>query len=198
MTFTPNIPQASQSLGQTQQPIQNNFTNYNNLVSVDHVAPNALNQGNHKQVTFYQYGAAPYTTGANQSFLYTLNASAAGSQLVYQPTIVNPGFAVPVSPRAIARILRTNLPLTYSVVGGPYGASTQFNTAAPTSISLTSFIFNFASSLATTDYFVYISVENILSGGVCCGISTKTNAGFTVYHNVPNPVSNMYFTVMVY
>lgn len=199
MTFTPNIPQATQSLGQTQAAIQNNFTNYNNVVSVDHVTPNALNQGNHKQVTFYQYGSAPYTTGANQSFLYALNASASGSQLVYQPTVVNPGFAVPVTPRAVARILRVNAPLAYSVVGGPYGASTVFNTAAPTTTSLTQFTFNFASALATTDYFVYISLENITNGGgISCVTTTKTTSGFVVYHNVPNPVVNAYFTVMVF
>lgn len=194
MTFTPNIPQASQSLGQTQQPIQNNFTNYNNLVSVDHVAPNALNQGNHKQVTFYQYGAAPYTTGANQSFLYTLNASAAGSQLVYQPTIVNPGFAVPVSPRALGRISRTGA-TTYSLVGGAYGASTSFNAAAPTGGFSNSFVFNFLSPLATTDYFVMISLESNVNNP--CSINTKTTSGFNVTFGA-SATPPTFFAIMVF
>lgn len=52
MTFTPNIPQSGQSLGQTRDAIRNNFSNYNTVVSVDHVAPNAAGQGEHQQVTF--------------------------------------------------------------------------------------------------------------------------------------------------
>ncbi len=52
MTFTSNIPQSGQSLGQTRDSVRNNFGNYNTVVSVDHVAPNASGQGQHKQVTF--------------------------------------------------------------------------------------------------------------------------------------------------
>lgn len=197
MSFTPNIPQVTQSLGQTQAAVFNNFANYNTVISVDHVAPNALNQGNHNQVTFYQYGSAPYTMGANKSFLYALNASNAGSQLVYQPTVVNPGFAVPVSPRAIARILRVPGP-TYSVVGGPYGAGTQFNTAAPTNAANTSFTFNFISNLATADYFVMFSDEGTFPfASAISFISNKTQSGFQV-NLQGSAATNVNYSIMVF
>lgn len=56
MSFTANIPQSGQTLGQTRQEIQDNFTNYNTVVSVDHVAPNSLGQGKHKQSTYPSQG----------------------------------------------------------------------------------------------------------------------------------------------
>lgn len=59
MSFTPNIPQTGQSLGQTQAAIQNNFTNYNTVVSQDHQAPNNSGQGKHIKSTYMVQGSAP-------------------------------------------------------------------------------------------------------------------------------------------
>jgi hypothetical protein len=49
------VPQANQSLGQTQNPILTNFTVIDTTYSTDHVTFNALsNQGLHNKVTFVQ------------------------------------------------------------------------------------------------------------------------------------------------
>lgn len=62
MTFTSGIPQSGQSLGQTKQKIQDNFTNYNNLISVNHVSPNSGGQGKHKFCEFPSQSTSPATT----------------------------------------------------------------------------------------------------------------------------------------
>jgi hypothetical protein len=59
MSFTPNIPNTGQSLGQTKVAIQNNFTNYNTVMSVDHVAPNDTGQGKHKHSTYVAQSSDP-------------------------------------------------------------------------------------------------------------------------------------------
>ena len=61
MSFTPSIPQSGQTLGQTQQSVQNNFTNYNNVVSQDHVSPNSTGQGKHNKSTYKEQGSDPVT-----------------------------------------------------------------------------------------------------------------------------------------
>ena len=70
MTFTPNIPTTGQSLGNTRDMIRNNFTNYNDVVSVNHVAPNDPNQGKHNFLQMPDQAAAP-TTAANELGLYS-------------------------------------------------------------------------------------------------------------------------------
>lgn len=67
MTFTSNIPSQGQTLGQTRDAIQDNFTNYNNTISQDHIPPNSpvpfsAGQGKHNQLTMPAYLANP-TTG---------------------------------------------------------------------------------------------------------------------------------------
>lgn len=61
MTFTSGIPQSGQSLGQTRDPIRNNFTNYFNTMSVDHVAPNSTGAGKHNQSTYTSQASDPAT-----------------------------------------------------------------------------------------------------------------------------------------
>jgi hypothetical protein len=65
MTFSPNIPQTGQSLGQTRDPIRNNFTNYSNTISQDHVGPNGgpgpTVAGKHNKSTYVVQSADPVT-----------------------------------------------------------------------------------------------------------------------------------------
>lgn len=81
MTFTPDIPQTGQSLGATRDPIRNNFTNYNTLVSVNHVAPNAVGQGKHKFVEMPVQSPDPATL-AGEGGLFTKTTSSS-SELFY-------------------------------------------------------------------------------------------------------------------
>lgn len=61
MTFTTGIPTAAQSLGETQQPIQDNFTVLNTTISQDHVAMNTAGAGKHKFAHLVVQGSAPST-----------------------------------------------------------------------------------------------------------------------------------------
>ena len=69
MTFTPNIPTTGQSLGNTRDAIRNNFTNYNDVISVNHYAPNLAEQGKHKFIQMPEV-AAPPATLPNEIGLY--------------------------------------------------------------------------------------------------------------------------------
>jgi hypothetical protein len=67
--FTSNIPLVGQSLGFTQQLVNNNFGNYNGLIGVDHYAPNTGNQGKHMKVTMPIQATKP-TTLSNEVCCY--------------------------------------------------------------------------------------------------------------------------------
>lgn len=67
MTFTGGIPQPGQSLGQTQAAVNNNFANYFNAFSVNHVQPNGdgtYPQGKHELCEFVSQAESPATTSA--------------------------------------------------------------------------------------------------------------------------------------
>ncbi len=67
MTFTGSIPQTGQSLGQTRDNIRDNFTNYNDTMSVNHVPPNGAGgypQGKHTFAEFVVQAQSPPTTTA--------------------------------------------------------------------------------------------------------------------------------------
>lgn len=74
MTFTSLIPASGQSLGFTKQKIQDNFTNYFNVMSINHVAPNASGEGKHKFVQMPQQVAAP-STAVNEIALYSKDST---------------------------------------------------------------------------------------------------------------------------
>src|ERR1700679_1659240 len=59
MQYLNNVPQASQSLGQTQVPIQANFTTIDAAFQQDHVPYTLSGQGKHNQVTFPVQSPAP-------------------------------------------------------------------------------------------------------------------------------------------
>ena len=183
MTFTPNIPQSGQSLGQTRDAVRNNFTNYNTVVSVDHVAPNSSGEGQHKQVTLNTFGAFPYAASGSESFAGSINASAAGTQLVYQPSVAT--IYVPVSPRALCRIHRAAG--VFSLGNGPYGAGTNFNVGSVTTIGSSLVQVNFSSALATADYFVFVNSDASLgTQSASFGIVTKLTTSFQISINGAN------------
>ena len=79
--YTTGIPTAAQSLGITQQPIQDNFTVLDTTLSVNHVAMNTVGAGKHKFVQMPIQASAPTTLG-NEGALYTKNTGT-GSDLYY-------------------------------------------------------------------------------------------------------------------
>lgn len=83
MTFTPNIPATGQSLGSSRTQVLNNFTNYFNTVSQDHVAPNATGQGKHNKSTYPDQASDPVTI-VNEIAAYGKSISGV-SQLFLRP-----------------------------------------------------------------------------------------------------------------
>lgn len=184
-----------QSLGSSRTQILGNFTNYNNLVSVDHVAPNDVDQGQHLQVTFNDFGDfASYVTAGNQSFLYSFDGSNSGSNLVYQPSIVTQPTKVPVTPRAVCRVAFNGATWSLSA-NGPYGANSTFNVGSITSTSTSQFTVNFTNNLGSSDYFVMYSVEGTTAGLNNMCISTKAIGSFVVKIQVSVGVQNIAFMV---
>ena len=76
MSFTPDIPDKDQSLGETVDDFRNNYLNYFNTISRNHVAPNKIGAGTHKFIQFVKQPNSPLpTTGKNEVALYNrLNA----------------------------------------------------------------------------------------------------------------------------
>lgn len=73
MTYTTGIPTAVQSLGQTQQSIQDNFTVLDTTITADHVQMNLSGQGRHNWCRYQINPTSPPTTGAAEIMTYSLN-----------------------------------------------------------------------------------------------------------------------------
>ena len=86
--INPNIPDATHDPADDQGPMQNNFSNINSYLQVDHTDPAATNAGQHKQVTFATNNVPSLPTptfgGNNIGVLFT-NTVAGGTvdQLFY-------------------------------------------------------------------------------------------------------------------
>lgn len=86
--INPNIPDASHDPADDQGPMQNNFSNINSYLQVDHTDPAATNAGQHEQVTFATNNVPSLPTptfgGNNIGVLFT-NTVAGGTvdQLFY-------------------------------------------------------------------------------------------------------------------
>lgn len=83
MTFTPNIPTTGQSLGNTRDAIRNNFTNYNNVISENHYAPNNANEGKHKYLQMPEEAADP-ATAVNEGAVYVKQGTGTVAQLFWR------------------------------------------------------------------------------------------------------------------
>ncbi len=82
MSFTPNIPLATQSLGQTRQSIVDNMAILRSTLAVDHVDVNSSPNGYHKVIHYQNQAANPSTVaGVGQLYTRTLNSD---QQLVFK------------------------------------------------------------------------------------------------------------------
>ena len=77
MTYTPNVPLATERIAATQAPINANFTSANTFFGLDHVAFDAAgNNGKHKYVTMIDETATPPTPGASECAIYSKTTAA--------------------------------------------------------------------------------------------------------------------------
>jgi len=70
VNFTPNIPTTGQTLGGTRDNIRNNFTNYYDNMTKNHVDVNQADRGKHKFLQMPDQASAP-ATAANEIGLYS-------------------------------------------------------------------------------------------------------------------------------
>ncbi len=70
-TWTPNIPSQGQKLGNTRDPIRNNFTAAFNAMAADHFSFGQPNFGRHNKIRFPKVQTQSPGTGTNEYAVYT-------------------------------------------------------------------------------------------------------------------------------
>jgi len=78
MAYDNNVPQATQTISATQQPIHDNFADIETLIQVNHVGFNVADEGKHKFVTFPVQAVTPVPAAGDINFFsrtspYTAN-----------------------------------------------------------------------------------------------------------------------------
>lgn len=82
MAYTNNVPQANQRIKDTQSPIQQNFVEIQNLITVNHGDFGAADAGKHKFVQFPQQSAAA-STAALEMAMYAKNSTLTSQTELY-------------------------------------------------------------------------------------------------------------------
>jgi len=173
MTFQANIPATGQSLGNSRPQVLGNFTNYFNVISQDHVAPNLVNpsQGKHKKSTYVDQGSDPITA-VNEIALYGKSVGASpqselflareGGGAIIQMSVGNP----------IANINGETFL--------PGGLTLKWATITPTAIPQPQTI-TFA-SLGLTDFSTagYAATSNPINSNAGLRITAISTTGFTI------------------
>jgi hypothetical protein len=188
MAYNSLVPTTGNTPAQDYVAIQGNFAQIAASYNTDHVAlSGGTPQGFHKQVSLSTFGSAGAISG-NQSYLYASNASGAGSQLVYQPSIV--AFSVPSSPKAMFRI-------TYNGAAWAAGSGIAFNFGSVAGAAGQPQV-TFANVLADTNYFVSYSLEKTaVSTPGATFVTSKAVGSFVIYLET-NAAANDSISIMVY
>lgn len=169
MAYNSLVPTTGHTPAQDYTTIQGNFAQISASYDTDHVAlSGGTPQGFHKQVSLSTYGSAGAVSGA-QSYAFSSNASAAGSQLVYQPSVV--AFSLPVSCQVLGRI-------TWNGGAWVNGAGTSFNLNTNSGV-IASPAVTFTSALANNTYFTSLLYESPSPVGVL-SIGSRTTSGFVI------------------
>ena len=108
-SYTPNIPQSGLSLGRTRDAIRDNFANYYNTISTNHVSPDQAGAGKHKFLQMPLQNSDP-TTAANELAYFTKLVNGVAYTHLRQP---NNGAVIQISgktPTSVANKGSTFLP----------------------------------------------------------------------------------------
>ena len=76
-----DVPQATQTLGQTQAPIRTNFQNIAAAFPVDHVDYTLAGQGKHNKSTYPRQAPDPVTVGTDMAIFSHLSAATGNTEL---------------------------------------------------------------------------------------------------------------------
>jgi hypothetical protein len=168
------VPQAAQSLGQTQNDILVNFSTIDTGFSVDHIAFNAPNQGFHQQVTLVPQ-ATPMVVAPNLLFYSNNDAATAQNEIYIQRPVV--GLTIPVTTVPMTEGSVTN-GIGYSYL--PSGVIVQWGNQSipqnvPTAINL------FKAYTSNTSYQTYVTFRTNFSNSVYTpGISAISTTAFSI------------------
>lgn len=166
MTFTPNIPATGTSLGESRPLIVGNFTNYNTVLSVNHVAPNASGQGKHKFLQMPVQASAP-STASGEGGIYVKTA---GSQSIPFYRKDNLTLDFPLLP--IRAMVRFSVGAVPSIVG------TALNVSAVAQISSQQYKVTFSENLPDANYLVIAMGVNTAATPICADPSNYNVSDF--------------------
>ena len=181
ITYTTNIPLASNNPSNDQPNMQVNTNAINSWVQIDHVGFNASNGGEHKQVTF-PAETTQGTPSGTSSTLYT----AAGVADNTHPTLqyVNANLTFPVS------LIRAYGAFTGST--GAIEASQSIGVASVVRTSTSHYTVTLnANVVSSTTYGVFVSTNGGSSAGV---IAISSATVFTLIMGVADP-TQVFFMV---
>ena len=182
-TYISNIPQASQYIRATQQPIKSNFSAISELLNVNHVGfSDADNFGKHNFTSLPLQGSAPATSATEMALFSMAASSSNGIEIFYR----YPSNGSTVQLTGAASGGNTNSP------GFAYLSPTVFMMWGNTSVaSSTSTVITFTSgggfpTFGSAPYQIYYQPNTNFSNysNVQAYISASTSADFTL--TVPN------------
>lgn len=190
MTYTANIPFDGQTLGNSKSQVRGNFTNYFNLISVDHNAPNATNQGYHKVIHFSNQGGDPATiAGVGQVYTKTVtDAYGSGPQLFYRSG--GGGVSQLTGSSATAN--------GYAWCGGiliQWGSKTLLANGSATTITFntTANCINFPNNIFNVQLTMSDTSNSPSENGVFVKAGTLTTSGFNVVNSSSSVVNVVYW-----
>lgn len=166
--FTDGIPLASQTLGQTFQDIQNNFTNYRQVTEVNHVDVNGVNRGKHNFQQNPVQGSAP-STNTTEMATYTKTVNGNPRYFVRQ---ANNGAEIQTS--GPTPTISGNNGLTYL----PGGLCLQWGRISTNSVATT-----WAATFTSTFQLVYSITATASQADRYVAITALTTSGFTARLN---------------
>lgn len=187
IVYTPNIPQATDQISQSQPQILENFTGINTLIAVDHATFASANAGFHNKVTLPVQGSIPTFSGTNlglYSFIPTsaplttvpelfvrkqdgtkvpMTASKAnqiGYTMLPSGMVIKWGF-ITTSSSSVTVTFDTTIPFSavYAVMATPYGVTTT--TVQVQVATTTSFIAKLTGAATASFYYMAIGLANL-------------------------------------
>jgi hypothetical protein len=145
--YDSTVPQSGQTLGNTQSPIQTNFSIITTAQSVNHVTYDDADQGKHKFLQMPEQISAP-STAANEGALYTKvdTASVPKTQLFYrnesngtEVQLTGFGGSIATILTGTATINASTLAITGALPQNVYGYIIMWSTTTPFPIQMGSF-----------------------------------------------------------
>jgi hypothetical protein len=173
VNYLNQVPQASQTLAQTQNLILQNFTTYIDFAfQVDHVPYTTPGQGKHNWVTFPLQSSLHSFTGTDSGFFSALDSFSGANQIFITP----PGSVTPLSPVPMTACSKVQNGYSYL----PSGIIMQWGFASMTGTTANVvFVKNFVSAV-----FSVVATTSLFNGtNTPISIAPASVFGFTATSN---------------